>query len=125
MDAEGVQIAGSGHIEFDDGSGIERSFANSLKAVAAMAAGKRERIGDGGRRDAGNGGDAAPEFGEELDGALGGVAVQARINGHGENAAGTKADINAGGAAKTAEAEAGDAEKNERHGDLRDDEEVA
>ena len=51
--------------------------------------------------------------------------MQAWIDGHGENAAGTKANINAGGAAKTAEAQTGDAEKNERHGDLCDDEQVA
>jgi len=125
VDAEGVEIARSGHVQFSAGSGIQGLLANSLKAVAAVAAGKRKRIGDGGRRDAGNGGSAALEFGEELDGVLGCVAVQARIDGHGENAAGTKANINAGGAAKTAEAETGDAEKNERHGDLRDDEDVA
>jgi hypothetical protein len=41
--------------------------------------------------------------------ALGRVAVQAGIDGHGENAAGTKPNIYAGGAAKTTQAETGDA----------------
>ena len=90
-----------------------------------MAAVKRKRIGDGGGGDTGDGGDAALKFGEELHGAFGRVAVQARIDGHGEDAGGAEADINVGGAAKAAEAESGDAEKNEGHGYLRDDEEVA
>lgn len=109
VDAEGVQIAGRGHVEFDDGCGIKRLFANGLEAIAAMSAGERECIGGGSRRDPGNYGAAALEFDEELHGALGRVAVQARIDGHSENAAGTKPNTYAGGAAKTAQAETSDA----------------
>lgn len=114
-DAEGVQIAGSGHVKFDAGSGVERLFAHGLVAITAMAAGKRKRVGDRCGGYAGEDGDAALEFGEELDGAFGGVAVQAGIDGHGENAAGAEANPDVGRGAKTAEAESSDAEKNERH----------
>src|ERR1700741_4252407 len=52
VDAEGVQIAGSSHVEFNAGSGVERLFAKGLETVAAMAAREGKRIGNRGRSDA-------------------------------------------------------------------------
>jgi hypothetical protein len=90
-----------------------------------MATVKRERVSDCRGSDTGEDGDAALEFGEELYGAFGCVAVEAWIDGQGEDSAGTKTNIDVGGGTKAAEAEPGDTKKNERHGNLGDDEEVA
>ena len=62
---------------------------------------------------------------EELDGAVGRVAVDAGIDGHHEDVVRAEADVDAGGASQAAEEESGGAEQDERHGDLRDDEDVA
>jgi hypothetical protein len=90
-----------------------------------MASGERKRVRDCGVGDTGKNGDAALEFGEELDGTLGRVAMQARVDGHGQNAAGAETDVDRGGGAKAAQTKAGDAEKNERHCNLRHDKKVA
>jgi len=125
MDAESIEVAGSGHVELDSGGGVERLSADGLKAVGTVSTGKRKRVGDGGGRDSGNGSDAALKFREKLYGALGRIAVKARIDGNGEDAGGTETNINAGGGAQAAQAKAGNTKKHKRHGDLRDDEEVA
>jgi hypothetical protein len=125
VNAERVQVAGRSHVEFGARSGIERLLAEGLDTVTAMAAVKRERIGDSRGSDTGEDGDATLEFGEELNGAFGRVAVQAGIDGHGEDATRTKTNIDVGGGTKAAEAEPGDTKKNERHGNLGNDEEIA
>jgi hypothetical protein len=71
MDAKRVEVAGSGHVEFNDGGEIESFFANGLEAVAAMTAGEGKRAGDSSTGNTGDGGDAALRFGEELYGASG------------------------------------------------------
>src|SRR5208282_3853869 len=124
MNAEGIEVAGRGHVEID-ARAVDGLVADGLEAVTTMAAAERNRIGYGGGGDAGENGDAPLEFREELRGVFGRVVVQARIDGHSEHAAGAEADVYVFGGAQAAEAESGDAEKNEGHGNLRYDQEIA
>ena len=94
VNAERVQEAGGNRAELDGGSGIERLSAEGLETIAAMSTVERKRIGNSGAGDTGNGRDTALKFREELHGALGRVAVQARIDGHSEDAGGAEADTN-------------------------------
>ena len=95
------------------------------EAVAAGAPGEGDGVGCDGGDDSGEGGDALAGLREELDGALGRVAVDAGVDGHHEDAVRAEADVDAGGRLQAAEEEAGGAEEDERHGDLRYQEDVA
>ena len=87
MDAESIEITGSGHEEFDVGILAVGFATDKFEGITAVAAGERERVGDGDGGYTGKDGDAALEFGEKLHDAFGSVTVQAGIDGHGENAA--------------------------------------
>ncbi len=125
-DAHGFEVAGGGHVELSDGPGAcGVRVAFDLHAVAAASPGEWDGVGGDSGDYAGDGCNPLTGLVEELNGTLRGVAVDAGIDRHHEDAAGAEADVDAGGGLEAAKEETGGAEENERHGDLADEEDVA
>lgn len=123
--AESFKVIGPGHVELDDVLALRLGAAGDFETVGTMAHRERYTVGGGGGDDAWERGDAFPHGTEKLDGTLGGVAVKLWVDGHHDDTARAKADVDSGGVFEAAEEESGGAEQDEGERDLRDDERAA
>ncbi len=96
-----------------------------MEIVAAMAHRERYTVGGGGGDNAWKRGNAFPHVAEKLDGTLGGVAVKLWVDGHHDETAGAKADVDSGGVFEAAEEEPGGTQQDEGERYLGDDERAA
>ena len=94
------------------------------EAVAPVFARERYKVCYNRRDDTGQSGCTFAQQEHEIRGALRGVAVRTWIDGHHQHVVGAKAYVDGGCASQAAQEEAGYAEQDDRHCDLRDDEEV-
>jgi hypothetical protein len=124
-DAESLKVIGPNHVELDYVLALRLGAAGDFETVGAMAHRERDAVAGGGGDDTWEGGDAFPHGAEKLDGTLGSVAVKLRVDGHHDETAGAKANVDSGGVFEAAKEESGGAQQDEREGYLRDDERAA
>ncbi len=128
---QGLEVTRRGHVELDARSGSLGSryagfrLNQRAETIAAIAAVQRNAIGCDYRGHSWNRYNTLANFREELHSALCGIAIDARVNLKADDAAGAEADVDIRGLLQAAQKEAGRGEKNEAHGDLPDDEDVA
>ena len=124
--AECVEVTRSGHEEVGGDGGIGGiGRVGKAEPVGTIATGERRSVSDNSRDDTGESCDAVTQLHHEVDCALGRVTVHAGIDGHHEHVVRVETDVDGGSALEAAQKEAGDAEENNGHGNLRDDEEIA
>lgn len=90
-----------------------------------MTFGQRHGVCTRDGHDARKCGHALAEFVQQLHGSFRGIAVQARIDGHHQNAARAESDLDARSVPQAAQEQAGGAKQHQRHGDLRDHQDIA
>ena len=124
-DAESLKVIGPNHVELDDVLALRLGAAGDFETVGAMAHRERYAVAGGGGDDAWERGDAFPHGAEKLDGTLGSVAVKLRVDGHHDETAGAKANVDSGGVFEAAKEESGGTQQDEGERYLRDDERAA
>ena len=122
--SEGVEVPWRGDVEIRRADGLLRT-ADSREAIGAVAAGKRQDIGDSGLTDGGERCGTIAQLLEEGKGALRCVAVEARINGEKHETPRLESDVDPRGGLEAAQKEACHREQYHGHGDLCDNQHAA